>query len=726
MRRNSQRARQRSVALTAAALLLASIGKAACGYGSEPWTGKVPDAAALLTEARNAPRNSPRASSPVVAAPAVSGKVPGSVAASRSGTGGVALTPLRVPHDILDPSDTWTRPGVQELSGRIIARPWPRATLRAHGYTPAQADALIERAVRRLMPQRIATVASTGELLCEVPAGTLDDAFILTLRATGDYQFVTPDWLCFPASDDPMYPQQWQLPVLQMPQAWALTAGSPEVTIAIVDSGIDINHPDLVPNIRLPGHNSVGLPADAAAQGPCTEIGTQSHGTRCAGIAAAAFNNAVGIAGIAPRTHLLAVRCTNSPSGAALLSDMLNGAEWAARNGASVVNCSFSGVASPSVGLRGTVLKDFGALLFFAAGNSNSELSPAADWQDVIIVGALGRDDTRYAGGNYGVPIDLTAPGTDILSTLSQNRYGTSTGTSFACPQAAAVAALLWSAAPAVSPNDVQNALLGGTIDLGDIGKDADFGFGRLNALRALSAINVTLPVLLDAQLQESAVPGLRASYYELDDPQEIPDFSPLLPRVVTTSESINFQPGELALPAGDAGGIGVVFEGFFRATTAGTHTFTLDSVDGARLYVQGSLLVNNDLRHDRQAASASVGLRAGLHPIRLEYFCHNSNTTLILRVRTGSTQAVAVAASSFARVLRAVDVCDIADSAGDPGANGLVNEGDYNLFFSAFFSANQLFQLNADISDDRGTPGANGRVNEGDYNAFFNYFFLT
>ncbi|MBL0868967.1 MAG: S8 family serine peptidase [Phycisphaerales bacterium] len=643
------------------------------------------------------------------------------------------------------PDDLVNRPGELEFSGQVIVLPRTIEQIAAaHGVDHAQAQGLLDEAVAAFEARVVQRVESTGEMIVRVPAGIDDAAYCLSLRETGLFAFVTPDWLCYPVSgvDDPLFPNQWQHRALQSDRVWDITQGSDDVILAIVDTGVDAFHPDLNSVLVLPGHNSVGKSAFAPVGGAFNDVSLIGHGTRCAGLAAASANNGQGVSGLAPGVRVLAVRCTNQPSGAALLSDMLNGAEWASRSGAQIVSLSFSGVTSPSVGIRGSVLKSLGSLMFFAAGNSGAELSAAADWSDVVIVSAVDFSDARYTDSNFGQPVDVAAPGVAVLTTLPQNRYVSATGTSFAAPQAAAAAALLWSISPAISPDDVQSLLVSSAIDIFEPGRDVFSGGGRLSPLRAAQQLLSLSGEYLAPSALAFPTPGLRATFYDLTNAQ-IPvasdqsgsgddslKFMPVLSQLsaesVVISPDINYAPGALVFPqnGGPNRGVGVTFDGFVQIDSTGLKTFALSNIDSARLTIDGLLVINNDGRHDLQERTGSLRLQAGYHSIRVEYYSHNENTAVVLSTVNQAGVRTPIPASKFVRVITSLDVADIADWSGEPGRNGHIDEGDYNLFFTSFFFPNYGGQLYADVADDAGNPGPNGVVNEGDYNAFFFWYF--
>src|SRR5207249_8749598 len=124
-----------------------------------------------------------------------------------------------------------------------------------------------------------------------------EDHYAARLLATGEYQYVHPDWTCYPVENppnDPQFADQWHHPRIQSPQAWDITTGDPEFVLALVDAGIDLTHPDLAPH-RVPGYNSA-THLDEAHGGQVNDI--NGHGTHTSGDAAAIGNNATGVCGV--------------------------------------------------------------------------------------------------------------------------------------------------------------------------------------------------------------------------------------------------------------------------------------------------------------------------------------------------------------------------------------------------------------------------------------------
>ena len=154
-------------------------------------------------------------------------------------------------------------------------------------------------------------------------------------------EFAEPDMLVEPSEvipDDPKFPNQWHLPKIQAPTAWDTSTGS-GITVAVLDTGVDPDHPDLV-NRLVPGWNSVSLNDDTTP--------VMGHGTWVAGVVAAETNNGIGVASVAYNAHVMPIRISNASDGTAYYSDMARGLTWAADHGADVANISYNNVSSSS------------------------------------------------------------------------------------------------------------------------------------------------------------------------------------------------------------------------------------------------------------------------------------------------------------------------------------------------------------------------------------------
>lgn len=376
------------------------------------------------------------------------------------------------------------QPGVRELTGRLLVMP-----VAALGGGAPQSEVLrasLQRAEDRIASMRIGSIGQSAMTIIRTPRGTTDLDLARQLLATGDYAFVVPDWRVMPASDpvdsdDPQRPRQWHLDRIDITYAWSVCTGDGPITIAFVDTGIDTDHPDLQP-LLVPGYNSV----DRVTQEQGGQIeDINGHGTSVAGTAAAQGNNAEGVSGIGWGINIMPVRTTNSPGGGAFYSDILDGIAWATTNGADIISVSYGGVATPATEAIGQAVMDRGGLLVWAAGNAATQGS--FDHPHVIVVSGTQNDDSLYPQSNFGPGIDLAAPAKSIRTTRRGGDYGTFSGTSYAAPIVAGVAALVWSYEPDLSPAQVRSRLYNTAIDLGETGEDDLFGHGLIDAAAAMS-----------------------------------------------------------------------------------------------------------------------------------------------------------------------------------------------------------------------------------------------
>lgn len=348
---------------------------------------------------------------------------------------------------------------------------------------------------RRSAGARVAGLArepenAAGEMLIRVPAGVSASTLAAVLLETGDYEYAEPDVWLMPASvpDDPLFSASVQHGPIRSVGAWGMVTGS-GVTVAVVDSGIDLDHPDLIDRL-VPGYHAP-LRLAAVDGGPTDDVNTVGlfvgHGTFIAGLAGATGNNGIGVTGVGWGLGLMPIRVTDSPLGSAVLSDITAGARWAAENGARVVSVSFSGVTSPTVQTTGAYLKSQNALLLWAAGNDGARL-PDTPFPDVVVVTSTTASDVLSSFSNTGGLVSVAAPGSSVRSTMIGGGFGIGSGTSFSTPIAAGVAALIMSANPGLTADQAQSILLGTADDLGAPGEDDEFGAGRVNALRAVTA----------------------------------------------------------------------------------------------------------------------------------------------------------------------------------------------------------------------------------------------
>lgn len=278
--------------------------------------------------------------------------------------------------------------------------------------------------------------------------------------------------------NDPSFPSQWHLPAIDAPRAWDITTGSSAIVIAVLDSGVEASHPDLAGRL-VPGWNFYDNTANTAD--------VFGHGTRVAGAAAAAGHNGLGVAGVAMESHIMPIRVSDS-AGYAYYSTLASGLVWAADNGARVMNMSFAGIAASSaIRSAAQYARGQGAVVVAAAGNCGCfDATPEAP--EIISVSATSSSDTLASWSSRGNFVDVAAPGAGILTTSRGGDYISVSGTSFASPITAGVVALMMAANSDLTPTQIEQLLKANTDDRGAAGWDPSFGFGRVNAYRAVAA----------------------------------------------------------------------------------------------------------------------------------------------------------------------------------------------------------------------------------------------
>lgn len=282
--------------------------------------------------------------------------------------------------------------------------------------------------------------------------------------------------------NDPYFGNQYGSRMISGPQGWDIEKGySNSVTIAVVDTGVDLTHPDLSSKI-VSGRDTINNDNNASDD--------NGHGTHVAGIAAAVTNNSVGVAGTSWGAKIMPVKVLDS-DGFGDDSTVSEGIIWAADHGAKVINMSLGGYGYSQTMQDATdYAASKGVVVFAAAGNDGATdiLYPAGN-SGVSGVGALDTDGKIADFSNHNSSVDLSAPGVDVLSTYwyGGHRYAYLSGTSMATPFASGTAALVYSRFPNYSPSQVAGRMYRHSIDLGGLGKDSYYGYGRVDIRFALS-----------------------------------------------------------------------------------------------------------------------------------------------------------------------------------------------------------------------------------------------
>jgi len=311
------------------------------------------------------------------------------------------------------------------------------------------------------------------------------DAARRSFAADGGVRDVYFNWIYRLQQTKPLSegdPAQYAVAKLKLPQAHKLAHGM-NVTIAVIDSGIDVSHPELA--------NTIADTFDALG----SKEGPHVHGTGIAGAIAAHGR----LMGSAPEARIIAIRAFSNTSGGAESSSyiIIKSLNYAVLHGAQIINMSFAGPKDMLIerGIAATAARD--VVLVAAAGNAGPKsppLFPAAN-PNVIAVSGTDAQDRLFTASNRGVHIALAAPGTDIFLPAPDQKYQMTSGTSFSAAYVSGIAALLLERNPTLKPNEVRAILTTTARDLGTPGKDDQFGYGQADAFAATTAATNSPPV---------------------------------------------------------------------------------------------------------------------------------------------------------------------------------------------------------------------------------------
>lgn len=363
--------------------------------------------------------------------------------------------------------------------------------------------------IGRSNSELIDIVSMGGEivaLVVDVPL-TEVSGLVTELRVTGLSRYIEPNIIYHVAfvSNDLYRTLQWGLRKVEAYSAWNITIGDPRILVAIVDTGVDYEHPDLRANYVALGHDWVNDDPD-----PTDDHG---HGTHCAGIIASELNNSIGIAGVA-QVRIMAEKALNK-YGSGWSDDLANAIYHAVDQGANIISNSWGGYETSELiydAIR--YAYEAGVLVIASAGNDAWDLKtyPAA-YEEVVAVTATDIHDEPTGFTNFGDWVELAAPGSLIFSTFSDSAYRYLSGTSMSTPYVAGVAALVWSQFLNMTRDQVRIQLRRTSDDLGDRGFDLYYGYGRINARKAVEENPAENDVLILGWQKRDAT-----RYYEPED----------------------------------------------------------------------------------------------------------------------------------------------------------------------------------------------------------------
>ncbi|WP_238158502.1 S8 family serine peptidase [Kribbella voronezhensis] len=331
--------------------------------------------------------------------------------------------------------------------------------------------------------------AAVGSGIVAVKSELAAPDMLKTLKADASVEKASLDYIrtASSAPNDTYYgsDQAGALGAIRMPQAWDLTKTAGAQTVAVLDTGIDAGHPDLAGRV-LAGYNEI-----RPGTSPNDDNG---HGTMTAGIIGANTNNGAGVAGVAWNVKILPVKVLDS-SGSGPDSGIIAGINWAASNGAKVINMSLGGDGDDSLlhdAVKSAVAK--GVVVVAAAGNTGVNVPHfPASYPEVLSVAATDNNGALTSFSTQGDWVDIAAPGWNIISTGPRSLtpagylpYWTGSGTSFSAPMVAGVAALVRNKYPTYTPAQVMARLKSTARDAGPRGLDPFYGAGILDAYNAL------------------------------------------------------------------------------------------------------------------------------------------------------------------------------------------------------------------------------------------------
>jgi len=345
------------------------------------------------------------------------------------------------------------------------------------GFKPIVTDEQVTAAVQGAGAKSSKRIGNLNVHVVELPPTANANAFTNVFKNRVDVDFVEPDMYLPPVQvtpNDPQYSNQWHLPRISAPNAWTINKGSAAIRIAILDTGVDPTHSDLHSRL-VPGWNFFDNNSNSSD--------VHGHGTKVAGTASASSNNGIGVTGVSWETLIMPIRVTDT-AGYATYSALASGLNWAANNGARVANMSFDVTGGSTVASAAQYFQSKGGVVASSAGNSGTS-STLAPSPFIITVSATDPNDAIYSWSTTGNRVTLSAPGC-VTTTFNGNTYGGACGTSFSSPIVAGVAALLLSTNPNLTPSQVVAILQATSDDLGTAGLDTIFGYGRVNAARAL------------------------------------------------------------------------------------------------------------------------------------------------------------------------------------------------------------------------------------------------
>jgi subtilisin family serine protease len=401
-------------------------------------------------------------------------------------------------------------------------------------FRPDVSKAKAERLIKDHGSRIIAAQRTPGYYTLAVPEGKGLFETLREFSALEEVLFAEPSEAGFDDAlvyvpDDPNFPLLWGLrntgqtvngttgnadADIDAPEAWDTIRGDPDVIIAVIDTGADLNHPDLTANILARGTEDW----DFADTGDSSPDDANGHGTHVAGTAAA-VDNAAGVIGVAPRCRIMPLRVNLTAGMNQNRADAINYvADQAAAhpNRRYIINCSWK-MSGDHAGVHNAIINAVSknVVVVFAAGNANNDIDVTpqypAVYPEVMAVAATDQRDRRASFSNYGTKVDVSAPGVNIYSSFPDDTYAFLDGTSMASPHVAGLAGLIRSRNRTLTSAQVRGIIEGtcDNIDAQNPGFAGKLGKGRINAAKALAV--TPLPPITASLLRKFPFPQKNA-----------------------------------------------------------------------------------------------------------------------------------------------------------------------------------------------------------------------
>jgi thermitase len=511
-----------------------------------------------------------------------------------------------------------------------------------------------------------------GVHVLDLPEQADERGFAEAMAQRPEVEFAELDRIVRPADvvpNDLWYANwEWHLPKISSPAAWGSTTGSDSIIIAIIDTGVEGTHEDLMGNL-VPGRNIYNNNADASD--------VSGHGTNVAGVAGARGNNGLGVAGVCWTCKIMPIRVTDANS-YATWSNLASGLTWAADHAARVANLSFESVSdSSTVKSAAQYFQGKGGVCVGAAGNQ-SVFNSSPDNPYILTISASDQNDLLWSYSNYGNNVDLAGPAGGY-TTARGNTYMYMGGTSMAAPVVAGVAALVLSVNPNLTPAQVQDILKNSADDRGALGWDIYYGWGRVNAARAVN-------MAAGGNVGDTTPPAV-----SIASPAAGATVSGYVTVQVSASDNVSVSSVNLSLDGGPQ--TTVTFSPYTFAwdtTTAsnGVHTLTATASDAAGNSTSSSITVtvSNNTVVDTVPPTVTVTSPSGGTTVNgnVSVYANTSDNVGVVRnelyvdgVLAGSSTSVPFSVKWNSRKARAGShtlQCKAYDAAGNTGLSQLVS----------------------------------------------------